>query len=179
MEYKLSPKAGSLLFIVLGAGIGLYGAWEVKAGLATKNWPTTSGVITESRVRSRTRTTGTGSERRRKHRHEAIVHYRYEAGGLQRTGTRVAYGIHGGSRYSRARRITERYDEGDTVTVHYHPTDPAKAVLETGAKGTAWLSLIGGIVAFVGGLGVLIAGKSSGPAQPGRRKPIPHPPRQT
>jgi hypothetical protein len=90
---------------------------------SSETWPITAGTITESRIEPE------GGNQSAK----SSVRYIYQVGGNRYTGTEVG---HFGTDPQSGEKITSRYPPGSQVEVHYHPDNPAVAVLEPG--GMKW-----------------------------------------
>ena len=120
----------------------------------TLNWPTTAGVVTQTRL---VRRWGIGS---------GIVagglwwvpeiSYRYEVGGKTFAGRRTFSSEKGFAKKSQARKLIERHPPGSLVEVFYDPARPKRAFLERAraesrALGTAFLFfVIAGAALIVG-----------------------------
>ncbi len=131
--FELLPIAGGLFFVILGI------AW-IFWGKASTSWPTTEGIILESRVIEST----TVSTTRRGHITSSITYtphvvYRYRVAGKSYKSDRICFGALDESTWS----IVNRYPVGKKVKVHYNPKDPGDSVLEPG-------SMLSGNLIFIG-----------------------------
>lgn len=134
----LRQMASTLL--ILGAVVMVGAAWTWRRSSRVKAWPTTSGVITESRVESRIRQVGNstyrGSAKLRFYR--PVVSYTYDVDGTRHQGHRVRLADRGWERTAgHSEGAIARYAVGQSVTVRYNPSRPADAVLEIG-MGPLW-----------------------------------------
>ncbi len=148
----------------LGVALMLYGGWLAfqTAGATgeaddSRAWPTAPGVITASSVAKSRAQGGRGSG------HDvftADVAYSYAAGGRALVGRRVRFEGVRATHHDDAAAIVARYPVGAAVTVHYDPTDPEHATLETGAPAwSTWRKCLGviGVGAAIVALAFLLA----------------------
>lgn len=123
--------------IALGAGI-----WNLSRSLGCKSWPTVTGTVTQSQMQShRSRHGATYS---------ADIGYNYSVAGTNYTGKRLAFGTMSAS-MAYAQGILKRFPVGKQVPVHYSPSDPAQAVLETSIHGGTWICFGVGTVFVLAG----------------------------
>lgn len=119
-------------FVALGAG-----AWTLIKSLRTTSWPVTEGVITATHIASHSGEHGST--------YSPKVAYTYRVAGVSYDGDKIAIGqMSSSSDY--ARKVLQRYLVGQKIAVHYSPTNPAEAVLETGIHGGAWIAIAVGTV---------------------------------
>ena len=96
--------------------------------MASPNWPTTEGLITNSRI------VGVGGGRGGSGV-RAKVHYVYDVNGFQFKGRRITYQRERGDRsQEHAQSVAARYSEGSTTRVYYRPDRPNVSVLEPGGE---------------------------------------------
>jgi hypothetical protein len=149
------------LFVLIGLGAIGAGAWNLFQSLRCTRWPVTEGVITNAKM---TRSSsGKGGDT-----YGASIAYDYKVAGTFHTSTRLAFGAMSSSR-ARAQAILDRYPVGKQVAVHYAPTYPEEAVLETGVHGGTWICFAVGTVFVLAGamfLGVFSAANRAGPVAP-------------
>lgn len=148
-----SPRVNRVLglgVLLFGIGLSYWGAGYIHNAFASKEWPTTNGVIDWAELREsrkgKDEDTWTYTVR-------AV--YRYEVDGTGYASDRIRFGIMARSSFYRERMPEERkrYVPGKEVAVHYKPDDPQVAVLEPGADFDTFLFLLLGlIVAFLGAL---------------------------
>lgn len=121
------------LFIAIGLVlVGVGGRMWVKS-LRTKHWPVTNGVVQSAHTEAHSDSDGGTT-------YSAEVHYTYDVAGVNYDGDKISIGqMSSSSDY--AQGIVDRYPVGKKVSVHYSPTNPAEAVLETGIHGGTWLCL--------------------------------------
>lgn len=134
MRYHTPPRWGNIAAAALLCGLLLVGVggWTLLGSLPTTSWPSTSGVVEESRVQAVGRN---GPD-------EARVSYRYAVAGRAYTGARIGYVLP--SSDAGARTLASRYSPGTEVRVYYDPGDPARAVLRPGGAGRGLLVLLAG-----------------------------------
>ncbi|TDP47202.1 DUF3592 domain-containing protein [Zavarzinia compransoris] len=130
-----------LALLALGlAGLVLRAQWLYRRRRA---WPTTTGKVA---------LTGLDSERRI-HRHAArLVHlptvaYRYQAGGRNHIGSRLATREIVFEQEAAATAFLARFPAGAPVTVHYDPASPNQAVLEVRPPAVAVPLAVAGLAA--------------------------------
>ena len=123
---KPQSKGGSVIPLAMGLVLLLVGLWflsnqeNVKAdGIASRKWPSTKGVVSETFFRER------GSP---------AINYTYSVKGAEYTGNRITFGSR--HDWGSTRKV------GDNVTVYYDEDDPKKCILKTGFQGekgeTTW-----------------------------------------
>jgi hypothetical protein len=134
--------------LVLGLILGLIGAAFVIVSVRARRkaeesirWPTTEGKVISSGVREHTDIDDETHHIRRSY--EPAVEYGYSVGGTPLSGRKVSFGATSFDRKT-AHEVVSRYPSGATVAVHYNPTKPSEAVLETKASGGA-IFLVAGI----------------------------------
>jgi hypothetical protein len=146
MEY-LFPT----IFMLVGAGLIAWAVLQQRKANATKAWPTTTGVILSSQLESHYSRDSDGSS---SITYSPEVEYSYTVDGQMRFSRQLAVGNANYDHFVASRKLAP-YPKGTEVTVHYDPTDPNNAILETKAAGGVILLTIGSIfVAF--GLVILI-----------------------
>ena len=152
----LFPLLAGGVFAVLGIGLLIFGWRERKEAKATEAWPTVNGTITSSRLDQNTRT-----ERRegRTYTHTSyapVVEYTYEVGGKTYQGNHISPGAAMSYDLGTAQNIVNRYQPASAATVHYDPTNPMQAVLETQTKGGNLFVIVGGVFAVLGVVGCCV-----------------------
>jgi hypothetical protein len=129
-----------LTFVAAGVVLLVFGVYTRVLSLRSANWPVAHGVITRSEVR-----TTYGRERRRDPSYSADVAYQYIVDGTTYRGTTISYAK---GFFDNASTTVNRYPQGSAVDVHYHPKDPATAVLDPGAGPAPGLALLAGLGCF-------------------------------
>ncbi len=124
----------------IGAFFVVMGTREWVLASQSTEWPSTSGIVLESVVRtSRHASTGrSGRIGSSAVSHNAHVRYRYQVDGVDYESDRLSYRVKGEGE-SGARSVAQRYPADSTVTVYYNPAAPGTSVLETGWD---WYSVI-------------------------------------
>lgn len=111
----------------LACGLILAGRLSIRRTAESETWPTVDGFVIESTVAAR---------HEGKQVYRPVVRYRYEVGGERFEGSRIQWAATAGYRkYTRARRMLDRYRSGSTIKVHYDPQRPGVAVLNPGRAG--------------------------------------------
>lgn len=135
----------------IGAGIFLIyrSVQSRKKAQASQGWPSTAGLINESRVAHSTHTDTDGDS---SDSYTPYIEYTYQVGGQTYTGRDLTFGFtQGYGNEAKAQSVLAKYPPGAQVSVYYDPADPQKAVLERQAGGFA-AGLILGIIFLVIGL---------------------------
>jgi hypothetical protein len=158
------------VFVLVFSGIGAFLIYRSlqnrKRAEASQNWPSTQGIVAESRV---TRSTSTDSEGDTSVSYSPHVEYSYRVGEQEYRGNDISFGLkqsYGSA--SKAEEMTSRYPAGGSVTVYYDSANPQKAVLERKAGGFGASLAIGIIFLLIGlclacpGAVFLLAGMASG-----------------
>jgi hypothetical protein len=144
---------GGMIFVLLFGGAGFFLIYRSlqsrKQAEASQSWPSTPGVVAESRVTSSTSTDSDGDTSTTYSPH---VEYTYQVGGQEYRGKDITFGFKQGyGNPSKAEEMVTRYPEGSPVTVFYDPAKPQRSVLERKVGGFG-SSLVIGIIFLVIGL---------------------------
>jgi hypothetical protein len=129
---KVFPKTLSWSFILLGLLAVSCGLWALVQSLRSEHWPTTEGLILTARLQQ-------DSSRRGTH-YSADSSYEYWVEGARFVGARILFGPRS-TAVGDAQQVLNQYPIGEKVVVHYLPSDPQVAVLETKIHGGAWFFL--------------------------------------
>lgn len=121
------------LFLLIGAGLSVWGWTILQNARASATWPTAEGTITASEV------THSSDEDGDSYRPE--VAYDYQAGGQFHTSYTIKFGENSYSSRRRAETIAANYPVGKQVTVYYDPEQPGRSVLEPGVTGGSYIVL--------------------------------------
>jgi hypothetical protein len=109
----------------IACGLILAGRLTVPREADSKAWPAVDGVVLDSAIAA-DRDEG-------RQRFRPVVRYRYEVAGQRYEGSRIQWAAKEGFRkYTRARRMLDRYRAGSAIKVHYDPSRPGMAVLQPG-----------------------------------------------
>ena len=120
-------------FMLAGALLCFFGVRQVVHAKASEEWPSTSGRVLESLVKSRWSQGGSDGHGERVY--EAEVLYEYVVEDTTYKGNRVTASSWATDDPSRAQRTVNRYPEDTDVTVYYMPDDPEQSLLEPGVTG--------------------------------------------
>jgi hypothetical protein len=124
--------ASAFVLCAIACGMILAGRLTIQRGTGTETWPAASGVVIDCAIAA-DRDGG-------RQRFRPVVRYRYEVDGQRYEGSRIQWAMDQGHRkYTRARHLLDRYRTGSAITVHYDPSRPGSAVLQTGGSNTAVL----------------------------------------
>ena len=154
--------------MVLVVGIGMYFFWGAptfERAKASKSWPTVSGVVTKSEMKTGKKRQGGGRRRGRRRRGKLVTSYTpqvtfaYELKGQKYVSSNIRIGTAwSSSSSSTAQEFMNKYSVGSSVAVFFDPSDHSYGVLEpgenSGSKMPYWMSL-GMVVA-----GILVGGSS-------------------
>ena len=145
-----------LLLFILAVTLGVLGLVllviyrsKLNADRKSKNWPSTSGTITLSRIEKRAgyRRSGQGS---RSTIYIPLIKYSYAVMETQYHGDRIGNGIYQSITRPSLNHWLKRYPAKSFVTVYYNPEDPADALLEPTSNSN--------IVGFIVGIGITALG---------------------
>lgn len=129
-----------VIFFAVGIGLSWWGWRILQNAQVSESWPSTSGEITASSIRTDHDDDGTT--------YHAEVRFAYVVDDQRYNEDTVSFGQYGSSNRSHAEEIVSRYPTGQAVTVYYDPADPATAVLEPGVTWSSYMIL---------GMGLLFA----------------------
>jgi hypothetical protein len=93
------------------------------------------GKVTHSEVKSHHSSKGGTT-------YEAVINYRFEAGGQTFTGTRLRYGAGSSSNSTSARNLVDTHPEGAMVQVFYNPDNPQDSLLLPGIIGSDFILVL-------------------------------------
>ncbi len=116
---------------------------------AASRWPTAQGTVLSSRAESRRLLAQTGGSRTTVW--SPLVEYSYSVGERSYHGSRVAFGPEVAGTRDLAEQTVQRYPAGATVSVHYDPSNPSHATLET-TMAFRWVAVLFPIGFFVAAL---------------------------
>lgn len=118
---------------------------------ASKNWPTTGGVVLESRIQEHHSNNSSSTS------YSPKIVYRYQVKQNEFESNTVWFGsdVSTSSR-STASNAVKRFPVEKEVTVYYDPADPAIAVLEPGVFKTTYFFYLFGWLFL--GIGILMTG---------------------
>ncbi|CAN5235491.1 hypothetical protein BH10PSE6_BH10PSE6_54280 [soil metagenome] len=141
---------GFLFFLACGLFAGVMMIASLATAQLAARWPTTPGTVITSQVESRRELTGGGASRTMVV-WSPLVEYVYRVGTREYHGTRIGFGPTVSAGRDLAEAVIARYPEKATVTVHYHPTNPSQATLETHVA-HGWVGLVFVLACFAAAL---------------------------
>jgi hypothetical protein len=116
----------AFVLCAIACGLILAGRLTIRRDVDSEAWPVVDGVVLDSAIAA-DRDGG-------RQRFRPVVRYRYEVAGQRYEGSRIQWAAKEGFRkYTRARRMLDRYRSGSAITVHYDPSRPGMAVLQAGS----------------------------------------------
>lgn len=143
-----------------GLAIGRVGVRQTWEAWQSTAWATVPGVILDSDTTFDTVKSGSRPDdpvqRNRGVRQEKSkdvwtnrLTYSFEFEGRRVEGHRIAVADVATDNHTEARQVADRYAVGTPVTVHVHPTDPSRSVLEPGITfGAVGPIIIGAVLCF-------------------------------
>ncbi len=134
----MNPTLMAILGLALGSVLVGAGVLAIVRSMRSQRWPTTQGQIETSNL-------DYGEDS-----YSAKLGYRYVVNGKSFRGTRVYFGTFGFISPQPVKRLLERYPAGSVVTVHYCPTQPRLATLETRFDKLDTLFVVGFGLAMMG-----------------------------
>lgn len=158
-SFRSSHKKGRFIFLCLGLifmGTGYFMAYHIglpliKEAKASKGWPTTTGVILNSKVKTHQSNDSNSST------YSAEIVYQYQ---IKQSVLKAETVWFGGdistSNRSMAQETVKKYPAKKQVTVYYNPDEPATAVLEPGVFTTTYFYYMFGWLFL--GVGILVTG---------------------
>lgn len=139
-----------VLFCALGGLMTLaFLLFSLRDAAAAARWPTVSGTVVASEVRSHRELVGGRGGSSTVEVFSPSVEYRYQVGGREYHGGQVAFGAAVSAGKALAEKTVTRYPQGAAVTVHYDPGNPSTAVLEPRVA-FGWLTLLVMVAFFAG-----------------------------
>lgn len=135
----------SLLTVLSGLGLMIYGLRLFAKAYRARTWPTAQGRIIESEVREVRDADGLS--------YKVSILYEYSVNGVTRRSDVWRLGV-GSSSSKSATKAVERYPVGAVVTVYCNPEKPADSLLEPGKA--SWHLLLAGIAFFAAGIRALV-----------------------
>jgi hypothetical protein len=118
----------------------------------SRGWSTAPGTITSSQLGS-VHIAGRGGGRTE---WSADVSYQYVVDGQTFTGHRVNFDDARNTDRDGMAALVSRYPAGQTVTVHYNPSDPTSTVLDVSPPASRWkrkaigVGSVGGVIVLIG-----------------------------
>lgn len=146
MSVIWKKRLGVLLLagVSLGFLAGMFRAgWQIIDSQKVASWPTTQGIVIETKAKYDTRVFGDDFV--------PVVRFRYQVAGEAHESTLIWRYATGVSK-RQAEQIANRYPPGSQVVVHYDPHDPQTGVLQPGLySNTARKQMIGfGTIILIG-----------------------------
>ena len=139
-----------IIFSIIGYFIAFnFGTPIIDNAKSSVSWPTTQGIIQESRVENHIRN--------KKKVYNSYVKYTYSVDNKNYTSSTVYFGDnHHSTNSNGAYKIVKRYPKGTKVTVSYDPKIHQKSVLEPGAKANSYMVFAIGLIFLGFGLMLLV-----------------------
>ena len=123
-DFLFAQFATAFALCAIACGLILAGRLNIRRAADSEKWPVVHGVVLESGIAA--------VRLRRVRRFRPTVRYSYEVDGKRYECSRIQWAAQGFRKYHRARRLLDRYRSGSAVKVHYDPSRPGMAVLQTG-----------------------------------------------
>lgn len=149
---RLFSRVLGVVFVIVGFLVTyLLGLPLIEQGKASKNWPTTKGVVLKSKVASHRSSNSNSST------YSAEITYRYGVEGQDYECDTVWFGSDvSTSNRSLAQNTVKKYPVDKQVVVYYDLKNPAAAVLEPGVFKTTYFFYLFGWLLM--GPGILMTG---------------------
>jgi len=123
-DFLFAQFATAFALCAIAGGLILAGRLSIRRAADSEKWPVVPGIVLDASV---------AAVREEGHqRFRPTVRYSYEVDGKRYECSRIQWTAQGFRKYHRARRLLDRYRSGSTVKVHYDPSRPGTAVLQTG-----------------------------------------------
>ena len=135
-----------VLCMLFGAWLLIAAAGQRQRSLAERGWPRVLAYVRASEVVSRPDGPGPDPSR-----YAARVLYDYTVGGHLYHGDCISEGMNFSDRRGYPQSLVLRYATGNVASVHHHPTDPARSVLEIHPRGAGLLNGLAAFALLVGG----------------------------
>lgn len=146
----LGPLLMGVLLVVVAVR-QFYAATIGRRSVARRrSWPTTSGVITQSRIKYE----APYDDPDYSHAYMPDIQFRYTVQG--RTYTGVDFEAHDPDREETVARLVDQYPLGRIVVVHYDPANPRYAFLDIGSGRSIARTVFIGVVELTLGLNLII-----------------------
>ena len=155
----------SLIIVMLGAGFSVWGWGLINDARLSLNWPTATGTVLHSRVKSYT----SYSDGKSTEMYSADIVYRYTVNTKTYTSSDISLGDHSSSSYGGMEKLIRLYPTGEIVTVYYDPNKPDNALLEPGPAFITYLPFAFGVLSIFAGLFALMRKKGTPMPPPGHR----------
>ena len=134
------------IFILFGSITMIKGIKEIKLAQKSVAWPTTTGIIISSGIKSSSGNDGVTTYR-------PSVKFSYQVHGRKFTGNKIFFGdgdIYS-SNYNYAKKVVKQYAKQTIVQVSYNSENPKQSVLETGVKIKTFSHFAFGSIFFIFG----------------------------
>ena len=123
------------------------GGWQSQRMLVCRGWPTAEGIVRVSEI-----VPGPMREGSLKFRYHIVYDYTVQGRSFQ--SERISFSRGSGGADRSPQQLAAAYLPGSRVTVHYHPSKPGLAVLETGLSWQGFSRLtVGLVLACLGAIG--------------------------
>ncbi|MCH9693481.1 MAG: DUF3592 domain-containing protein [Gammaproteobacteria bacterium] len=153
-RFPTAPWIIGLLLVVLGYALAFLldgAAPSLLVQTASKDWPSTTGVITHSDVIEESSVDDDSS-----YRADIRAHYQVDRKKYRLYEIYPGHSALGSSSNIELVRLSSRYRVGKSVPVYFNPLDPGEAVLETGVHGRTLFILAFAIVPAALGVWLLL-----------------------
>jgi hypothetical protein len=131
---------GFLFFAAAGLISSLVVLSDLAETRAARGWPTAPGTVLSSRAEGHRELVARGGGQTTTV-WSPVVEYSFKVGERTYHGSRIAFGPEVAAGRPQAEAIAARYPERSSVTVHYDPSNPAHATLETNLA-FRWVAIV-------------------------------------
>ena len=136
---------------IAGIVVIIHGYNNYKKSQASKNWPSTEGIIISSEVKQ-TKHRKSGSSSGYRYKYSPKVKFEYYVDDETYTSRRISFADYSSSNRSSAKQIADYYHPEKEVTVYYDPLEPKVGVLEPGTANMSTI-IVGGVIILFGIIG--------------------------
>ena len=142
-----NPFLGGVILLMMGVAlVAILSNTVMVDARASETWPSTTGVVTTSEIKTRRSGDSTSYSPR--------VIYEYTVADKLLSNGDITVADNGSSRASAAEKKVATYAQGNEVTVYYNPNLPTQSVLEPGAPPILRILHAAGYI--FGALGILL-----------------------
>ena len=147
---KASLIIGILLFLGGGWMFGKMTLFDSFRAISAKSWPTTTGRVVSSSLKK------TGKPGKSVIEYVPVVRYEYTVEGVKHQSDQLHFGKQATDKTAAESKIA-KYPVGQEVKVHYSPSNPAKASLQTNFKFNIFVPPVGIAMMIAGFISIRFA----------------------
>lgn len=145
----------AFVFLFIGVILLIVGLRTRQKAQSAQKWPTVTGNITDIDIKEHISHHTSDRRRYTRSTFEPIVQYSYAVNSAPYTNQKIAFGANSFD-IDTAKKKIANYTVGGNVQVHYNPSKPEEAVLETNGSGSLLFIIVGIVFAIFGCLASII-----------------------